>query len=247
MKSAFFPALLAVPVLTLFVGAAALTPPSWQPAVQVYGAMRNFMKGNDFGGKVQLSTLTRPHLYGLGVASGLRGELLAWDGTITLTTVAPGGKTTSRPAPAASQAALLVTSEVAHWQAVPLPTAVADVATLERLITRAAAQRGLDTTTALPFRLSGRPIAVHYHVMDWPGSTTQHTMENHKQYAVKGTFVNEAVEVLGFFSRQHQSIFTHHSTFLHMHARPAGRAFAGHVDDLRFAPGAATLYLPAPR
>jgi len=222
--------------------------PAWQPTVRVYGAMRNFMMGSDLAGKVRLAKLPSANLYALGVAANLRGELLAFGGAATLTTVAANKTTVSRPAPADAQAALLVTAQVPHWQAVPVPTALRSPADVERLVARTAAQRGLDTTQALPFRLSGRPEAVFYHVMDWPQPAAQHTMQNHKQYAVKGTFTkSQPVEVLGFFSRQHQTIFTHHTTFVHLHARPARQAFAAHVDSLRFAAGTATLYLPAAR
>lgn len=222
----------------------AAAPPAKQPVVRVYGAMRNFMMGNDLGGKVKLASLPTANLYALGVAANLRGELLAFGGPATLTTVA-GGQTTSRPAPAGAQAALLVAAHVPRWQAVPVPGALRGHADLERLVARSAASRGLDTTQALPFRLGGRPVAVRYHVMDWPRPVAEHTMENHKKYAVKGTFSGQPVDVLGFFSRQHQTVFTHHTTFLHLHVRPAGQAFAAHVDSLRFAPGTATLYLPA--
>ncbi|WP_310394923.1 hypothetical protein [Hymenobacter sp.] len=244
--SAFFRPLPALAGAALLLGAAAVPPPTWQPAVRVYGAMRNFMMGPDLGGKVKLAALPTPHLYALGVAANLRGELLAFGGPATLTTVAPGGITTTRPAPAGTQAALLVTAQVPRWQAVPVPTALRHFPDLERLVARTAARRGLDTTQPLPFRLSGRPLAVRYHVMDWPRPAGEHKLENHKQYAAKGLFTkNQPVEMLGFFSREHQSIFTHHTTFVHLHARPAGQPFAAHVDSLRFAPGTAILYLPA--
>lgn len=225
--------------------AAKLAPPTWQPAVRVYGAMRNFMMGPDMNGKVKLAALPTPHLYALGVAANLKGELLAFGGPATLTTVAPFGRTTSRPAPADAQAALLVVAQVSRWQAVPVPAALRHFQDLERLVARTAARRGLDTSQPLPFRLSGRPLAVRYHVMDWPRPAAEHTMQNHKQYAAKGIFAGQPVEILGFFSREHQTVFTHHTTFVHLHVRPAGQPFAAHVDSLRFAPGAATLYLPA--
>jgi acetolactate decarboxylase len=238
-------------VLSVLAGAALLsvaatTPPAWQPVVRVYGAMRNFMMGTDMGGKITLAKLPSSNLYALGVAADLRGELLTWNGATTLTTVLPAGKTSTRPAPVGTQAALLVSAQVPRWQAISVPAALRGLPELERLVARTAAQRGLDTTQPLPFRLSGRPLAVRYHVMDWPRPAAQHTMQDHKKYAVQGQFgPGQPVEILGFFSRNHQSVFTHHTTFLHMHARPAGQAFAAHVDSLRFGPDAATLYLPA--
>ncbi|UYZ64882.1 hypothetical protein [Hymenobacter weizhouensis] len=226
------------------LGLAAAMGPLTQPAVRVYGAKRTFMMQGKLGATVALdSLLPRPHLYALGVAEGLHGELLVWDGAGALTRTAANQRTTTRSA-AHSKAALLVASQVPRWQAVPLPAAVRSYPALEKLVARHAARLGLDTTRALPFRLEGRAVAVRWHVMEWPRPAAEHTMQNHKQYAVQGRFANQPVEVLGFFSRQHQTIFTHHTTFVHMHVRPAGQAFAAHVDSLHFAPGTATLYLP---
>jgi len=231
--------------LLLLAGTLAATAPTWQPTVRVFGAMRHFMMQGNLNGTVALDTLLRrPHLYALGVAEGLHGELLVWDGAGTLTRTAPKQGTTTKPA-IGSKAALLVAAQVPRWQAVPVPAAVRTDAALEKLVTRHAARLGLDTTKALPFRLSGRAQAVHWHVMEWNGPAAKHTMENHKQYAVKGRFANQPVDVLGFFSRHHQSVFTHHTTFVHLHVRPAGKAFAAHVDSLHFAPGTATLHLPS--
>jgi acetolactate decarboxylase len=207
--------------------------------------MRKFMMENNMEAVVAVdSLLRRPHMYALGVAEGLHGELLVWNGVGALTRTTPKQGTITTSA-TGSKAALLVASTVPRWQAVPVPAAVRSYPALERLIARQAAQYGLDTTQALPFRLSGRARLVQWHVMEWPRTAAEHTSQSHKQYATKGQFENKLVEILGFFSRHHQTIFTHHTTFVHMHVRPAGQSFAAHVDSLHFMPGAATLHLPA--
>lgn len=239
--------LLFLSLALLVAGTLAATVPAWQPTVRVYGAMRNFMLQGNLKATAALDTLLRkPHLYALGVAEGLHGELLVWDGAGTLTRTDPKRATKTQPA-TGSKAALLVAAQVPRWQAVPVPAAVRTDAGLEKLVAHHAARLGLDTTRALPFRLSGRAQSVHWHVMEWSGPAAKHTMANHKQYATKGRFANQPVEVLGFFSRHHKAVFTHHTTFVHLHVRPAGKAFAAHVDSLHFAPGTATLLLPARR
>lgn len=235
-----------LPVLLLLLTAARYAPP--QPRVRVYGAMRNFMMGPDLAGKVRLDTLARTHLYGLGVAEGLRGEYLLWDGHAAHTRVAPGNGTATDTA-WTGRAALLVTSRVVRWQpAEPVPATVRDQPALQQFIARRAAQQGLGTSQAFVFRLQGQPEQVQWHVMDWPArATEQHNMQNHKQYATKGQMEGQAVELLGFFSRNHHGVFIHHTSFLHLHVRPAGQAFAAHVDGLRWRPGQLRLQLPAAR
>ncbi|GAA4381126.1 acetolactate decarboxylase [Hymenobacter koreensis] len=243
---------------SLFIGLFSLTglllagcqsaPVSEPPAthtVRHYGAMRTFMMKGDLSGQVQLDTLPRTNLYGLGVAEGLRGELLIWNGKAAHTRVAAGNSTATDTA-WTGRAALLVTSRVPQWQpAEPVPAAVADYAALQQHIENRAAAQGLDTSRAFAFRLSGQPEQVQWHVMDWPATAGPHTMEGHKKYATTGRFRQQQVELLGFFSRRHQAVFTHHTTFMHLHVRPANEAFAAHVDSLRWLPGQLLLHLPA--
>ncbi len=237
-----FPKWLAAGLLALTLAAAPAALPA--PAVRVYGAMKNFMMGHDLSAHVALDTLAPAHLYGLGVAEGLDGELLILDGQAATTRVKDQAKRlTTSTTGMRGRAALLVTSRVARWQAVPVPAGLRDLGALEHFVARAAHRAGLDTTRALAFRLTGKPARVAWHVMDWPRPATEHTMASHKQYAVKGHYAGQAVELLGFFSHDHKTIFTHHTRESHLHVRPAEQAFAAHVDSLALASGM-TLHLP---
>lgn len=53
---------------------------------------------------------------------------------------------------------------------------------------------------------------------------------------------NEDVEIIGFFSTEHQGIFTHHDSYLHMHLITKDIKKMGHLDEITF--GDMTLYLP---
>jgi len=54
---------------------------------------------------------------------------------------------------------------------------------------------------------------------------------------------NEEVEIVGFFSTEHQGVFTHHDSFLHMHLITKDKSLMGHLDELEL--DKVTLYLPA--
>jgi acetolactate decarboxylase len=51
-------------------------------------------------------------------------------------------------------------------------------------------------------------------------------------------------DIIGFFSTQHQTIFTHHDTFLHMHLINKDRQKMGHLDKVLFKKGSMKLYMP---
>jgi acetolactate decarboxylase len=214
-----------------------------QPRVNHYGAMRTFMMQGDLRSTARMDTLLQQHqhLYGLGVAAGLQGEVMITDGDAIVTRVSPGGKLQTQPR-FAGEATLLVTSSVAAWQAYPIPDSIYTVTALEPFISTKANANGVDTTAAFPFRLTGRIVQANWHVMDWPNSAEIHTMQNHKQHEVKGQFLNELVEVLGFFSHQHTGIFIHHSGATHLHVRSMASGLVGHVDSLN--PSGMTLHLP---
>ena len=52
-------------------------------------------------------------------------------------------------------------------------------------------------------------------------------------------------EITGFFSTEHQTIFTHHSNFLHMHLITDDLLQMGHVDELKIDSKKIMLFLPA--
>ena len=60
---------------------------------------------------------------------------------------------------------------------------------------------------------------------------------------VNYTLTNIPCDITGFFSTQHQSIFTHHDTYLHMHLITVDRQQMGHLDKATFDKGM-ILYLP---
>jgi acetolactate decarboxylase len=49
---------------------------------------------------------------------------------------------------------------------------------------------------------------------------------------------------LGFYSQQHQTIFTHHDTNLHLHLISADRLTMGHLETITFEPKKVQLFLP---
>ena len=53
---------------------------------------------------------------------------------------------------------------------------------------------------------------------------------------------NEEAEIIGFFSKEHQGIFTHHDSFLHVHLITKDETKMGHLDELEI--DQMKLYLP---
>ena len=52
------------------------------PEVKVSGAMKNIMMQGDLSAHINLDTLNKTHLFGLGPAASLKGEIMILDGKV---------------------------------------------------------------------------------------------------------------------------------------------------------------------
>jgi acetolactate decarboxylase len=220
--------------------------PAAQPAppasdtITITGAMRDAMWKGEIYGKIAPDTLAdKRYLYGIGPLEYLRGEILIWDGQPYLSSVAENGgiamaQTWQFKAPFFAHA------RISDWSEVPLPDSVRNLAQL---------QQYLDQTTRSMrrpffFRLQGRIESANIHIVNLPPGTAVRSPKEAHQGKKDYTLRQESVQILGFFSTAHQTIFTHHDTFLHLHLMTADRQKMGHVDEVLFEAGAMMLSLP---
>lgn len=225
----------------LILGGVPVTTLSGQPAaaVQVRGAMRNVMWKGELGGVINLDTLDREGLYGVGPVAGLRGELLIMNGTIYQASVVTETRM-QVDSVAGAQAPFFVYAQQAHWLEVSLPDSITSMETLEKYLDQ--------VTVGLPrpfvFKLQGTLDSALIHVVNLaPGSIVRSPTEAHRgqqDYPLQQV----PVDVIGFFSTEHQGVFTHHDSYLHLHAITANRKLMGHLDFAAFSPGALQLFLP---
>jgi acetolactate decarboxylase len=203
------------------------------PEVQVIGRLQDVMHG-DASAKVRLDLLELKHLFALGPAAGKDGEIAVLDGIPYWARVNETGGATLENTRAIA-AAMLVFAKVETWRESPLALssplgAEKDWATT---IENAAVAQGLDIERAFPFRLSGDFSQVTFHIL------------RHEDSQVR--FEENAVqaEVIGFYSRHHEGVFTHKGSSIHFHFVSPPRGLAGHIDALLAKPGnAIRLLLP---
>lgn len=210
------------------------------PEVKVAGTMKNIMIKGDLSAHLNLDTVNKTNLYGLGPVAGLKGEIIVLDGKVF--TTALNGKQLENNENKVSDAAMLVYSYVPNWKAITIDAAISDYAELESVIEKTAAAEGIDAGKPFPFKIAGTTEKATYHIIDWKKGV-DHTMDNHKKFAFAGIMVNQKVTMLGFYSKHHQSIFTHHTTFMHVHIMDDRTKNVGHLDQLQLK-GPFILYLP---
>ena len=213
------------------------SPASNVSTVQHVGAMRNVMWKGELGASVQLDTI-RPnaHLLALGPVSGLRGEIMALDGEVYVSRVSQDAQMTVEKEPKTG-APFLVYANVPEWQEIPLPATLKSIPELEALLD------SITQTRVRPFalKLEGKVASALIHVQNLaPGTNVSSPQEAH-QGQVKYPLKDVEATIAGFFSTEHQGIFTHHDAYLHLHLLTADEQAMGHLDALEI--GKMKLYL----
>lgn len=218
-------------MIKIFLAAffAVLFRESTVPEVKVAGAMNTIMRQGYLQAHADLDTFVKENLYGLGPVEELKGEILVLNGEIFSSEKT--NKHIINKRNKVSKAAMLVYSHVKTWKAVKVEANVKNYAELENLIGVTAKKNGYDTTVPFVFKIEAEAKTVSYHIIDWK-KREQHTMENHKQFAYSAKTENSSWVFLGFYSTHHHSIFTHHTTNVHVHLMDEKTKRVGHLDNL---------------
>lgn len=201
------------------------------------GALREVMREGRLAGQIRLDTIRdRAGLQGVGPLAHLRGELMILDGQAYAARIDDRGNLQVDTLWQV-EAPFFVRANVPKWVSQPLPDHVRSLDQLESYLDHLA--QGEDTP--FPFQLRGAVELARMHVWNLPAGS-----QPNGKAKVYFDLVEEEVVLLGFFSRHHQAVFTHHDSYMHIHVINAERTRMGHLDALTLQPGRLTLYLPAP-
>ena len=198
-------------------------------SIEIIGQMRDVMWKGDLTGKILTDSLNHPHAYGLGPIEYLKGEVLLFEGQTFISKVIDSvahqvAHVNSTKAP------FFVYSKESTLNAISVTPSELSLQSTEELID----SLYLDYDKPLLVRIDGVFQDITVHNVNLPeGSSVSSPDEAHKgltQYRYK----NLSGSIVGFFSRKHKAIFTHHDSFLHAHFISDDRSVMGHVDSVLF-------------
>ncbi|MEQ8905328.1 acetolactate decarboxylase [Ekhidna sp.] len=188
------------------------------PNVKNIGELRKIMHQGEFQARVSLDTLAKKELYGLGALDTLSGEVLVIDGEVFRSYVK--NDTLITQTDQSAKATLFVYASVTAWDTIDF-SSISDI--------EIQLEKSQDLSKAFPFILLGSP-SVDYHVINFDSENGD--ISKHKEGAFRGSFSNEPLTILGFYSKEAKGIYTHHDSNLHMHVINADETIMGHVDRL---------------
>jgi len=196
--------------------------------VKVIGAMKNVMWKGELDSNLDLDTITdKNELYGIGPEAYLKGELLINNGKSYVSKVSSDSTMTVEKRFNVS-APFFVYANVNDWVEEELTPSIRNYQDLERHIN----QKMNDFKKPFAFKLIGQISNASIHVQNLPKGTKVSSPDQAHIGQTNYELHNETVEIVGFFSREHKGVFTHHDSFLHMHLITADEKKMGHLDKL---------------
>jgi acetolactate decarboxylase len=208
--------------------------------VKIAGAMMNVMHKGELYGTISLDTISeKTHLYGIGPVEYLTGEIMIMDGrSYKSTVISPSAQNVEETFNL--KAPFFVYANVNSWHEVSLPKNVSNIKQLETFLNRTTRNH----RRPFAFKLNGAVTKAVIHVVNLPEGSKVNSPEDAHKNEQRYVLHNREVDLVGFFSTEHQGVFTHHDTFVHIHLLTSDKKMMGHLDEVQFAKGKIKLYLP---
>ena len=222
--------------------------PNWVPpgqtiasdsALTIAGSMAATTRQGKLSGSIDLDTLqNRNGLYGLGPGEYLRGEVLVFDGRGYLSQVdGPDGMTVRETM--ALRPPFFVYTHQRTWNEYTVPVTVR---TLKQFVDYLD-QLTIGDPRPFVFRLAGPVEQAKIHIQNLPDGVVPESPEEAHRGQREYTLRDREVDILGFFSTEHQGVFTPLDSYVHLHLITRERDAMGHLDGVMFGEGM-KLFLP---
>jgi len=207
--------------------------------VHITGEMRNVMWKGKLEGNIYLDTISnKSDIVGLGPLEYLGGEIIVIDGKSYKSIVISDSsmevvETFNIKAPFFAYANIL------NWSEELLDVDIQTIQQLESFLDNKLS----GSSQPFMFKLAGFVKEATIHVVNLPvGAKVSSPNDAHKGQ-VKYQIEYQEAEIVGFFSKEHKGIFTHHDTYLHLHLMTKDKQMMGHLDELSIEKGKMRLFL----
>ena len=222
--------------LLLFV-----TPLFAQEVITV-SQMKKVMTGQDLSNSISWDTIPRQHLLAVSPLGRVEGEVTIVDGLMLTSTVTNKGKV-KMARQWGVKSPFAVYAYVPEWEAFELEVALENEMDLQKLIEKWALQNGYDVENPIPFKVEGDFDKIGYHIISKPKKEKVHNHDLHKKAKKMFYLTDVKGQLVGFYSKYHEGVFTHKGQFTHTHFVDHEQKNMGHLDEISVT-GKLILYLP---
>ena len=205
-------------------------------SIKVVGEMRDVMWKGDLKAKIATDSLNSKGTYGLGPIEFLKGEIVVFEGQTFVSKVVDSISHEVNKVPSVGAPFFVYTTN-SDLKVVEFTLENYSLKEIEEQID--SVYKNYDQP--LLIRIDGVFNKMKLHSVNLPeGKQVSSPDEAHKgltQY----DFNHISGSLIGFFSRHHKAVFTHHDSFFHAHFISDDRQVLGHIDELNFNASKVTL------
>lgn len=210
--------------------------------VKNIGSMTDMGKEN-FAPHIKLDTIAnKKHLFGMGPYGRMQGEISVFDGKPFYSSV----DETGRGIVSANweiESPFFVYANVENWNEYVVSTEFNSLENIQKMVAETAQKHGYDLKKPFPFRIVGTFQNMTTHIV-MPRSAEIKGYQAEKKQA-DYVLENQQGELLGFYSENHQGIYTPKNSFIHVHFLSEDAATMGHLDKITQARADFRLLLPS--
>ncbi|MAC95469.1 MAG: hypothetical protein CMC96_08200 [Flavobacteriales bacterium] len=214
--------------ITFLLLTSILSTSIFSQSVKVVGEMKKVMMGIDWSDHISWDTLNTHNLFALAPISGLKGEVTIINGTVYQSTVKATGDIELSKNQTGIQSPFAVYAHIEKWDTIEVKQAISSNQELYQLLEK---ESKIDLESAFPIRLIGEFESVDFHIINAnEKSKENHSHAAHKEIQEHFSVKNSNGEILGFYSKNHQGIFTHKGSYFHLHFVDSEEFNMGHVE-----------------
>ena len=205
-------------------------------SVKVVGEMKDVMWKGDLKGKIATDSLNSKETYGLGPIEFLKGEIVVFEGQSYVSKVVDSILHKVSKVPSVS-APFFVYSSNSDLKIVKFNRENYTLKELEEYVNLVYK----DYDQPLLIRIDGIFENIKVHSVNLPEGKKVSSPDEAHQGLTQYDFKNISGSLIGFFSRHHKAVFTHHDSFFHAHFISEDREVLGHIDETDFNSSKVTL------
>jgi acetolactate decarboxylase len=211
-----------------------------QPVVKHAGSLSN-MGAENFKGNISLDTLTRKNLFGIGPYGKMQGEITLVNGKPLIAQVQSDGSAQVLQSWQA-EAPFLVYANVSDWQKYEVTLKINNLLDVQQAIEALAKTKGYSLSKPFPFRIQSEIEELTTHIVTprsagVPGYMAGKNQLSYSYQSIQG-------ELIGFYSQQHQGVYTHKDSYIHVHYVSDDMTIMGHVDKIIITEKKVIIFLP---
>jgi len=220
--------LLLLSILTLL----AFTQKTLLPEVKTVSAMKKVMMGYDLSVNISWDTLPKQNLFAIAPLGRIQGEVTVIDGVMYSSIVDANNKVVISQ-DWNIQSPFAVYAQVSAWDTFTFKVKIKNEEELQTVIEKLATKNGYDLNKAFPFRVIGEFSNIDYHIISKPLEEKEHNHELHNKAKKHFKLSKVKGELLGFYSKHHEGVFTHKGDYIHTHFIDDKREHMGHIENLK--------------